>query len=93
MLEALVAATATTGLFALAKGIRGNHHYRVDPNLVVQRIARRGEQESRSDDTEDVVRKRLRVYEEQTAPVAGYYADQGLLTRCLLYTSPSPRDA
>ena len=55
----------------------------VDPDLVVQRIARRGEQESRSDDTEDVVRNRLRVYEEQTAPVAGYYADQGLLTRVL----------
>jgi len=55
----------------------------VDPDLVVQRIARRGAEESRSDDAEDVVRNRLRVYEEQTAPVAGYYADQGLLTRVL----------
>lgn len=35
MLEALVAATATTGLFALAKGIRGNQRFRVDPSLVV----------------------------------------------------------
>ena len=40
MLEALVAATATTGLFALAKGIRGNHQYRVDPRLVVARDER-----------------------------------------------------
>ena len=55
----------------------------VDPDLVVQRIARRGAEESRSDDAGDVVRNRLRVYEEQTAPVAGYYADQGLLTRVL----------
>ena len=43
MLEALVAATATTGLFALAKGIRGNHHYRVDPRLVVTSRDERGD--------------------------------------------------
>jgi hypothetical protein len=41
--EALVAATATTGLFALAKGIRGNHHYRVDPQLVVTPRDERGD--------------------------------------------------
>jgi hypothetical protein len=35
MLEALVVATATTGLFALAKGIRGNEKFDVDPRLVV----------------------------------------------------------
>ncbi len=35
MLEALVVATATSGLFALAMGIRGNVRYRVDPGLVV----------------------------------------------------------
>lgn len=36
MLEALVVATATTGLLALAaKGIRGNERFRVDPGLVV----------------------------------------------------------
>jgi hypothetical protein len=35
MLEALVAATATTGLFALAKGIRGNERFKIDPRLVV----------------------------------------------------------
>lgn len=40
MLEALVVATATTGLFALAKGIRGNQIFRVDPSLVVGRDER-----------------------------------------------------
>jgi hypothetical protein len=35
MLEALVVATATTGLFALARGIRGNERFKVDPGLVV----------------------------------------------------------
>lgn len=35
MLEALVAATATTGLFALAKGVRGQQRYDINPALVV----------------------------------------------------------
>jgi adenylate kinase len=55
----------------------------VDQELVVERIAQRAAQEGRSDDSEEVVRNRLRVYAEQTAPVAGHYADQGLLTRVL----------
>ncbi len=55
----------------------------VDEEQVVQRIALRASQEGRSDDTEDVVRNRMRVYEEQTAPVTGYYASRDLLTRVL----------
>lgn len=55
----------------------------VDPEEVVARIARRAAEEGRSDDTEEVVRKRMRIYEEQTAPVAGFYAERGLLTRVL----------
>ena len=43
-------------------------------------IAGRAAEEGRSDDSEEVVRNRMRVYEEQTAPVAGHYADKGLLT-------------
>lgn len=35
MIEALVVATATTGLFVLAKGARGNERYTIDPRLVV----------------------------------------------------------
>lgn len=35
MFEALVVATATTGLFALAKGVRGNERFKIDPRLVV----------------------------------------------------------
>ena len=55
----------------------------VDTEEVVQRIARRAREEGRSDDTEEVVRKRMRVYQEQTAPVADYYTRAGLLTRVL----------
>ena len=43
MLEALAVATATTGLFALAKGIRGGQKYRVDPSLVVVPRDERGD--------------------------------------------------
>lgn len=43
MLEALVVATATTGLFALAKGVRGNERFKVDPRLVVVERDDRGD--------------------------------------------------
>lgn len=43
LFEALMAATATTGLFALAKGIRGQQTYRIDPSLVVNLREGRGD--------------------------------------------------
>lgn len=55
----------------------------VDTDAVVARIALRAQQEGRSDDTEEVVRNRMRVYAEQTAPVADFYAERGLLTQVL----------
>ena len=51
----------------------------VDEEQIVQRLARRAAEEGRSDDTEEVVRNRLSVYHQQTAPVTGYYAERGLL--------------
>lgn len=39
-----------------------------------------GELFQRDDDQEATIRKRLQVYEEQTAPLAGYYRGHGLLT-------------
>jgi len=43
----------------------------VDEDVVVERMLARG----RADDTEDVIRNRLRVYREETAPLLDYYAD------------------
>lgn len=43
MLEALMAATATTGLFALAKGIRGQQRYEINPSLVVNLHDQKGQ--------------------------------------------------
>ena len=58
-------------------------HIDLDAELVVQRIAGRAAQEHRSDDVEEVVRNRLRIYTEQTAPVVEYYAARGVLSRVL----------
>lgn len=55
----------------------------VDPEQIILRIARRAKEEGRADDCEDVVRNRMRVYHEKTAPVIDYYANKGLLTHVL----------
>ena len=52
----------------------------VDPDEVVARIAKRAEQENRTDDTEEVVRNRLEVYREQTEPVADFYRKQDIVS-------------
>lgn len=55
----------------------------VDEEQVVTRIAKRAALEGRSDDTEETVRNRLKIYGEQTAPVVDFYAQKGLLSRVL----------
>lgn len=55
----------------------------VDVEMVVSRIAKRAAEEGRSDDTEEVVRNRMKIYADQTAPVVDYYAQKGLLSRVL----------
>jgi adenylate kinase len=55
----------------------------VNPEHIIKRIAKRATQEGRSDDNEDVVRNRMRIYHEQTAPVIEYYAKRGLITHVL----------
>lgn len=52
-----------------------------DAAAVVARLLKRAEIEGRSDDTESVVRYRLDVYAEQTAPIAGVYASRDLLVQ------------
>ncbi len=52
---------------------------RVDPEALVQRLLRRAEIEHRSDDTEDVIRRRLQMYADQTVPLISLYGERGLL--------------
>lgn len=55
----------------------------VDVEMVVARIARRAAEEGRSDDSEETVRNRMKVYSEQTAPVVDHYGRKGVLSRVL----------
>lgn len=50
-----------------------------DVEVVVNRLRQRAIEQGRSDDTEDVVRHRLEVYAQQTAPLISLYHDRGLL--------------
>jgi adenylate kinase len=50
--------------------------------LIVERLAGRAKAEGRADDTPEVVRDRLKVYDESTAPVIDHYRNQGKLA-CL----------
>ena len=46
---------------------------------VVKRLLNRAKEQGRADDTEDVIRRRLEVYEEQTAPLIAIYESRGLV--------------
>lgn len=51
------------------------------PNeLLVERIAGRAKAEGRADDSPESVRHRLKVYDEQTAPVVDFYRNTGNLS-------------
>lgn len=51
----------------------------VDEEALTQRLLQRAQIEGRSDDTAVVIRKRVKVYSEQTAPLVAYYRERGLL--------------
>lgn len=51
----------------------------VDTDEVVGRLLARAQEQGRADDTEEVVRERMRIYAEETAPLAAVYRDRGLL--------------
>jgi adenylate kinase len=63
------------------KGIKldGVIELTVDPEELVRRVIQRSKDSNRADDNPDVVRKRLDVYKQQTAPLVEYYRDEGLL--------------
>ena len=50
-----------------------------DTDEVVRRLLNRAIEQGRTDDTEDVIRRRLEVYEEQTAPLIDGYAARNLV--------------
>lgn len=51
----------------------------VSEEELVRRLTSRAEQEGRSDDNEQTIRKRMQVYRDQTAPLLDYYRSRGKL--------------
>jgi adenylate kinase len=52
-----------------------------DTDEVVARLLNRAIEQGRADDTEDVIRRRLEVYSEQTAPLTDLYGSRGILVK------------
>lgn len=53
----------------------------VNVDEVVGRLTQRSEEQGRVDDSGDVIRRRLEVYADQTAPLIALYRDRGLLAQ------------
>jgi adenylate kinase len=53
--------------------------FQLPEELAVERLLRRAQEEGRADDTLDAIRTRLRLYQEQTAPLVEYYRARDLL--------------
>lgn len=48
---------------------------------LVRRLVDRGRDSGRTDDNAEIIRKRLQVYEDNTAPLVDFYEDRGILLR------------
>lgn len=68
-------------LSGLGVGIDAVVFLEVPDAEVVKRITNRQKLEGRSDDAEDVIRNRLRVYKEQTSPLGDFYDAAGVLRK------------
>jgi adenylate kinase len=53
--------------------------FQAPDEVVLERLDGRAKTEGRSDDGRDIVRRRLQVYAEQTAPLVAYYRARGNL--------------
>ena len=53
----------------------------VDEDELVNRLLERAKSEGRSDDSEEVIRERMKVYRDETAPLIDIYEQRGLLKR------------
>jgi adenylate kinase len=75
-----------TSLTDLGHGLDRVLELVVDEEELVRRLSGRrmlvdGEWVQRDDDKPETVRHRLQVYREQTAPLSGFYEDEGLLSQ------------
>jgi len=55
--------------------------FEADKEELIKRILLRGEVSGRSDDTEDSIRVRLEVYQEDTEPLINFYEAKGIVSK------------
>jgi adenylate kinase len=53
----------------------------VPEKILLERISSRQKLEGRKDDSQEVAKQRLKVYEDQTAPLISYYSSKGFLNK------------
>lgn len=70
-------------LYQVAKGMEMTAnvalHLKADDDELTRRLLARAALEHRSDDTEDVIRRRLALYHEVTHPIVDWYGSRGIL--------------
>jgi len=54
---------------------------RVKDDVILERLLRRAKIEGREDDTEEVIRKRLGIYREETSPILTYFESEQINVR------------
>ncbi|MET0416663.1 MAG: adenylate kinase [Actinoplanes sp.] len=54
-------------------------HLKADDDELVRRLLARAALEHRSDDTEEIISRRLALYHDVTAPIVDWYAERGIL--------------
>jgi len=54
-------------------------HLRIEEALLVGRLLARAADQGRSDDTEEVIRHRIEVYDEVTRPILAWYRERNIL--------------
>ena len=54
-------------------------HLKADDHELMRRLLARAALERRSDDTEEVIQRRLELYHELTHPIVAWYAERGIL--------------
>ena len=78
-----IAQAEALGEMLIDKGVKLDAviEIKADADELVRRVIQRAKESggARADDNEEVLRKRLGVYAEQTAPLVAYYTEEGLL--------------
>ncbi|HEV7209034.1 MAG TPA: nucleoside monophosphate kinase, partial [Mycobacteriales bacterium] len=54
-------------------------HLRIEDAELVRRLLARAAEQGRSDDTEEVIRRRIEVYDEVTRPILAWYRERAIL--------------